>query len=76
MNLGRIIETHKEPLVSKFKKSGTKVKQSIVVVASHADVLRGSSRVPAPRTPKNVCVGGYCYSGALAREARAVEHHE
>ena len=35
-------------------------------VASHADVLRGSSRVSAPRswgrkawrTPKNVCVGG------------------
>ena len=33
------------------------------LVASHADVLRGSSRVPAPLsgagTPKNVCVGGY-----------------
>ena len=29
-------------------------------VPSHADVLRGSSRVPAPRrTPKNVCVGGH-----------------
>ena len=27
-------------------------------LASHEDVLRGSSRVPAPRTPKNVCVGG------------------
>ena len=34
-----------------------------VVLASHADVLRGSSRVPAPQErvtnpPKNVCVGG------------------
>ena len=38
---------------------------------SHADVLRGSSRVPAPlhawRTPKNVCVGGY----ELARQLRS-----
>ena len=32
----------------------------LAVLASHADVVRGSSRVPAPRTPKNVCVGGYC----------------
>ena len=71
-----MIETHKEPWVSKFKISGAKVKQSIVAVASHADVLRGSSRVPAPRIPKNVCLGGYCCSGAVAREARAVEHHE
>ena len=39
----------------------------LTIVASHADVLRGSSRVLAPRsldrnawrTPKNVCVGGY-----------------
>ena len=35
------------------------------VLASHANVLRGSSRVPTPRgmvawrTRKNVCVGGY-----------------
>ena len=40
---------------------------ALTIVASHADVLRGSSRVPAPRslgrnawrTHKNVCVGGY-----------------
>ena len=51
-------------------------KLSRVLLASHADLLTGSSRVPAPRTPKNVCVGGYCYSGALAREARPVEHLE
>ena len=31
-------------------------KQITLKVASHADVLRGSSRA---RTPKNVCVGGY-----------------
>ena len=30
-------------------------------LASHADVLRGSSRVPAWRTPKNVCVRGYVF---------------
>ena len=34
-------------------------------VTSHADVLRGSSRVPwgknAWRTPRNVCVGGYTH---------------
>ena len=41
-------------------------------LASHADVLMGSSRVPAPRsrgrnacrTPKIVCVGGYILSGS------------
>ena len=34
-------------------------------VTSHADVLRGSSRVPGARTrdepPRNVCVGGYTH---------------
>ena len=30
-----------------------------IILASHADVLRGSSLVSAPQTPKNVCVGGY-----------------
>ena len=30
-----------------------------IILASHVDVLRGSSHVPAPQNPKNVCVGGY-----------------
>ena len=39
---------------------------AILEVASHADVLSGSSRVPAPLCevgtrdePENVCVGGF-----------------
>ena len=36
---------------------------SAVSLASHADVLRGSSRVPASwRTPKNIYVGGYSFA--------------
>ena len=38
-------------------------KTAIAQIAHHADVLRGSSRVPGVGTldepPKNVCVGGY-----------------
>ena len=41
----------------------------VALIASPADILRGASRVPAPRswgrnawrTPKNVCGGGYCF---------------
>ena len=39
-------------------------------IASHADVLRGSSRVPAgtrDESLKNDCVGGYCASRSFLR---------
>ena len=64
--------THRYDCVGLVRKKSTALiaplcKSFSFLVASHADGLRGSSRVPAPLTaplsgagtPKNVCVEGY-----------------
>ena len=40
-------------------------------LASPADILRRASRVPSPRTPKNVCGGGYVKPVSMRNKDKA-----